>query len=95
MWRRPTTINTAAFARRGVIAGCHVSSIVAYIEYPYIQSLVAQSGPLVPRYFTTIEITMVIPRRLNRDRRDWFVRKSRRLSFGNLIYHCLDACVDF
>lgn len=76
MWRRPTTINTAAFARRGVIAGCHVSSIVAYIEYPCIQSLVKQLDLLVPQYFTIFEITTVIPRQLNRDRRDWSVRKS-------------------
>jgi len=52
MWRRPTTINTAAFARRGVIAGCHITSIVACIEYPCIQSLLMQSSPLVLWYFT-------------------------------------------
>lgn len=81
MWRRPTTINTAAFARRGVIAGCHITSIVACIEYPCIQSLMVQPGPLVPRYFTIVKITTVIPRRLNCD---WFTCKSRGLSFEKL-----------
>lgn len=86
MWRRPTTINTAAFARRGVIAGCHITSIVACIEYPYIQSLMAQLDPLVLRYFTIVGITTMIPRWLNRrDRRDWFAYKSRGLSFENLV----------
>jgi len=34
MWLRPSTINTADFANWGVIAGCHITSIVACIEYP-------------------------------------------------------------